>query len=242
MTCSSLRSMATAEGAASDLGDIPDLPFIRRLLVGFVHWLLGCIHRTIRVEIICEPGASVAATFFDQPCIMAMWHGEQLAIPFIVSRLRREQPDKALPLVPLVSKHSDGRLIARLLYLLGFRSVGGSSGKGGTEGLRRLVRAMRAGAVAAITVDGPRGPRYEVKPGAIKLAQLTKTPLRGIVATSSRCYRFGSWDRMFFPFPFSRIKVYFLSPRYVGPDDDVDEAMRSLREAMLRYHSDEDRA
>lgn len=242
MTHDSLRSMATAEGATSDLGDIPELPLARTLLVSFVHALLKCVHRTLRVEIICEPGASVDATLLDQPCIIVMWHGEQLAIPFIVSRLRREQPHRALPLVPLVSKHADGRLIARLLYLLGFRSVGGSSGKGGTEGLRRLVRAMRAGAIAAITVDGPRGPRYEVKPGAVKLAQLTKTPLMGIVATSSRCYRFGSWDRMFFPFPFSRLKIYFLTPRYIGPDDDADEAMRGLREAMLRYHSAEDRS
>lgn len=233
--------MATAEGATSDLGDIPELPLARRIVVSLVHALLRCIHRTLRVTIVCEPGASVAATILNQPGILVMWHGEQLAIPFIVSQLRREHPDPLLPIVPLVSKHADGRLIARLLYLLGFRSIGGSSGKGGSEGLRRLVRAMRAGAIAAITVDGPRGPRHEVKPGAIKLAQLSKTPLMGMVATSSRCYRFKSWDRMFFPFPFSRLTVYFLAPRYIGPDDDADEAMRGLREAMLRYHSAEDR-
>lgn len=237
MTNRSLRSMATDEGTTSDLGDIPELPLARRLVVSFVHRLLAFIHWTIRVEFICEPGASISSTLFDQPCIIVMWHGEQLAIPFIISRLRAEHPAKALPLVPLVSKHADGRLIAHLLYILGFRSVGGSSGKGGTEGLRRLVRAMRAGAIAAITVDGPRGPRYEVKPGAIKLAQITKTPLMGIIATSSWCYRFKSWDRMFFPLPFSRIKIYFLSPRYIGPDDDAEEAMQSLREAMLRYHN-----
>jgi lysophospholipid acyltransferase (LPLAT)-like uncharacterized protein len=140
-----------------------------------------------------------------------------------------------------VSKHADGRLIAYLLYLLGFRSIGGSSKKGGSEGLRRLIRAMKAGAIAAITVDGPRGPRHEVKEGAIKLAQITGAPLIGMVAIPHRCYRFKSWDRMFFPVPFSRITVHFLTPQFVAPDEDPIEACARLREAMLRYHQEEDR-
>lgn len=225
----------------SERGDIPELSLPRRLLVHLVHRLLLCVHRTIRLDIRCEPSSTITDTILDKQCILVMWHGEQLAVPFIVSHLRSRHPTPPVPLIPLVSKHADGRLIAYLLYLLGFRSIGGSSKKGGSEGLRRLIRAMKGGAIAAITVDGPRGPRHEVKEGAIKLAQITGAPLIGMVAIPHRCYRFNSWDRMFFPLPFSRITAHFLTPQFVSPDDDPITACARLRQAMLRYHQDEDR-
>jgi lysophospholipid acyltransferase (LPLAT)-like uncharacterized protein len=225
-----------------ELGDIPQLPFARRILVAIVHRFLHTIFSTLRITVHCEPGASLTATCVGQSCILAMWHGEQLVVPFVVSECRRKSPVPPRPLIPIVSKHSDGRLIAQLLFLLGFRSVGGSSGKGGSEALRRLVRAMRHGAIGAITVDGPRGPRHELKPGIIKLAQLSGAPISGVVAIPERCYRFRSWDRMFLPLPFSRIKVYVLTPRHVAPDENEEEVTQALRADMLRYHGASDRA
>lgn len=233
------RSVMTT--SSNELGDIPELPLSRRILVSIVYRILYTLFRTLRVTIHCEPGASLTATCATESGILAMWHGEQLVVPFLVSHCRSRSPIPPRPLVPIVSKHADGRLIAQLLFLLGFRSVGGSSGKGGSEALRRLVRAMRRGAIGAITVDGPRGPRHQVKPGIVKLAQLSGAPIVGVVAIPERCYRFRSWDRMFIPAPFSRIAVHVLTPRCVTNTDDEDSVLRALRDDMLRYHQSEDR-
>jgi lysophospholipid acyltransferase (LPLAT)-like uncharacterized protein len=47
---------------------------------------------------------------------------------------------------------------------------------------------------------------------------------------------------MFLPLPFSRIKVYVLTPRHVAPDENEEEVTQALRADMLRYHGASDRA
>src|SRR5687768_786230 len=89
------------------------------------------------------------------PVIFVFWHGNLLPL---VHYHRHEG------IVVLVSEHSDGERIARILARRGFGTVRGSSTRGGIRGLRALVRAARAGRDLALTPDGPRGPRGEFKP------------------------------------------------------------------------------
>jgi lysophospholipid acyltransferase (LPLAT)-like uncharacterized protein len=64
----------------------------------------------------------------------------------------------------------------------------------------------------AITVDGPRGPKGVVKPGAIFLA--AKSALQ-VVPVSCDCtskWVFPSWDNFEAPKPFARVKITFGKP------------------------------
>ncbi len=79
--------------------------------------------------------------------------------------------------VLLISASFDGELIARTIERLGYETVRGSSSRAGSSGLRALARAVGEGATAVIPGDGPRGPRYLLKPGVTKLAQLTGLPV-----------------------------------------------------------------
>src|SRR5213075_2734928 len=77
----------------------------------------------------------------------------------------------------LVSASKDGALLSGILEAFGVQPVRGSSSRRGAQALVELTSWAERGYDLAITPDGPRGPRYQVQPGAIALAQLTGRPL-----------------------------------------------------------------
>ena len=81
-----------------------------------------------------------------------------------------------------------------------------------------MIREMRRGTPMAFTVDGPRGPRYEAKPGAVVLAKKTGNPMVPFLVECESSWRVGSWDRLHIPKPFT--KALFI----VGDPIFVDEA------------------
>ncbi len=143
------------------------------------------------------------------PVIFVFWHGNLLPL---VHYHRREG------IVVLVSEHSDGEFIARILGRSGFGTVRGSSTRGGVRGLKALVRAARNGRDLALTPDGPRGPRGEFKPGALAAAQMTGLPLLPLAVSASSAWRLDSWDRFLIPKPFSTVRIEYLPPRFVPRD------------------------
>jgi lysophospholipid acyltransferase (LPLAT)-like uncharacterized protein len=157
-----------------------------------------------------------------EPVIFVFWHGHLLPL---VHYHRREG------IVVLVSEHTDGEYIARILDRYGFGTVRGSSTRGGMRGLRGLVRAARAGRDLALTPDGPRGPRHEVKPGALAAAQMTGLPLLPLAVSVTSAWALGSWDRFLVPRPFSTIRIEYLPPRFVPREasrEDLDAMAAGL--------------
>ena len=152
------------------------------------------------------------------PVIFAFWHGHLLPL---VHYHRREG------IVVLVSEHSDGEYISRILSRCGFGTVRGSSTRGGMRGLRELVRAGRAGKDLALTPDGPRGPRNEFKPGALAVAQMTGLPIIPLAVSVSSAWKLGSWDEFLVPKPFATVRIGYLSARFVPR-----EASRAELEAL----------
>lgn len=146
--------------------------------------------------------------------------------------------EQLLPLVPqvrgtgtvaLVSRHSDGEYIARVIERMGLGTVRGSSTHGGVQGLRGLIRAAREGHNLALTTDGPRGPARSFKPGALLAAQLTGLPIVPMAAGASAAWHIGSWDRFMVPCPFAVVRVAYGEPCWVSRD-----AGREARELISR--------
>ena len=107
----------------------------------------------------------------------------------------------------LISRSFDGELITRILGLLGFNAVRGSSSRGAREGLLGLKDVIEGGRPAIFTADGPRGPIYQTKMGPIKLAQMTGARIGAFHLEPERAWVMGSWDRFLVPKPFTRIVV-----------------------------------
>ncbi|PLX99380.1 MAG: hypothetical protein C0623_09945 [Desulfuromonas sp.] len=166
----------------------------------------------------------------DDNLIIALWHELILLTgPGYRGADRAYKTDTRI----LISQSKDGELIARVMYFLGFGAVRGSSSRGGKGALREMVRISREPVDLVFTPDGPRGPRQVAKMG---VAQLGKMSGRGVVPFSlavSRGFRFSSWDRFLFPYPFGRAVYSFGEPLYHQPDEDLEHFLSRIETAML---------
>lgn len=147
-----------------------------------------------------------------RPCIFVLWHGRLLSLCY----LHRGEGN-----VALISRSDDGEYLAETLVRWGFVPVRGSSSRGGSAALREVVRHARSGRSIAITPDGPRGPRQEMKAGAIVAGQMAGIPLVPVAAGANRAWWFGGWDRFLVPRPFARIRVAYGEPVEIPREIDA---------------------
>lgn len=159
--------------------------------------------------------------------IFAFWHGRMLALSF-THRSRAIQV--------LASEHQDGEMMGRTIRMLGFGHVRGSSTRGGARAIRELVGKLDEGLDLGITVDGPKGPKFVVKPGPLEIAKLSGAAIVPITAGSRKHWTFNSWDAFEVPKPFSIVSIRYGEPVIVPPDAGSDEleAKRLGLEAILR--------
>src|SRR5205823_5355921 len=106
-------------------------------------------------------------------------------------------------IVAMTSQSFDGEYIARFIQRFGFGAARGSSTRGATGAVVEMVRLMRAGCPAAFTIDGPKGPPYVAKMGAVLLAKKTGHPILPFTITAANFWEANkSWDRFQVPRPF----------------------------------------
>jgi len=160
--------------------------------------------------------------------IYASWH--QRFFPGITFFARRK------PIAIMISPSKDGEVMARIVNILGWKAVRGSSTHGGSEALAELKDLARKGYRIGHIVDGPKGPFGVVKPGLISMARVTGLPIVPTITSAESRWVFNSWDRFMVPKPFSRVVIRFGDPIPVPPDLDGDafERVRLLVEQRMK--------
>jgi lysophospholipid acyltransferase (LPLAT)-like uncharacterized protein len=159
--------------------------------------------------------------------IFAIWHGRLLVLSFT---------HRGRAIQVLASEHVDGEMMGQTIRRLGFGHVRGSSTRGGARAIRQLVGKLGERADLGITVDGPKGPKFVVKPGPLEIAKLSGAAIVPITASSSRHWTFRSWDAFEVPKPFSAVSVRYGEPVIVPPGAGAEEleAKRLALEGILR--------
>ncbi len=196
-----------------------DRALIRTADLAF-YLLIRSIGRTIRYEI--EGWENFEAiTNAEKLPIYAFWHDRIFASTYFF---------RNRGIAVITSQSKDGEYIARFIQRLGYGAIRGSSTRGGVGALVDMIKVMRSGTAAAFTLDGPKGPRYVAKPGAILLAKKTGNPIMPFVVECGSFRTVGSWDRMQIPRPFTRAKLLIAEPIYVSPNADDIEIERKLAE------------
>lgn len=202
------------------------------MLIGFRAWLLGVLSagmywlytRTLRYRRVDVP----PIVFSNEPKVYAHWHGDELLL--LGAHIGQG-------LATLSSHSRDGSIMAWLLRSLGFRVVRGSSSRGAVSGLKGLIELVqKENCSVSFAVDGPRGPRFKVKPGALKLAQTAGFWLVPGAASSTRSWVFTkAWNRAFLPKPFSRCVIVYGEPVRIdrGISDSEFEALRAQIEKQM---------
>jgi lysophospholipid acyltransferase (LPLAT)-like uncharacterized protein len=169
-------------------------------------WLAGVLVRlwcrTLRVDY--DPEGVRKLHRDPTPVAMMMWHNRLFMVPWLA---RFAWPDR--PVYGLVSASRDGANLAKFFDYIGMKTVRGSSSRFGREALRELIAVQRAGRDIAITPDGPRGPIYQLKAGALLAARRTRSPLLLIGVEFHGAWRVRSWDRFCIPKPFSRVTLRY---------------------------------
>lgn len=134
------------------------------------------------------------------PCY---WHQHEL----FCSRYLLSQQSRGLKLGFLISPSVDGELPAMIARQLGAQVIRGSSTRTGARALRDYYNLLVKEQVSpVITPDGPQGPRFVFKPGALLLAQLSGRPLLPMAYAASRAWLV-NWDKFVIPWPFARICI-----------------------------------
>jgi lysophospholipid acyltransferase (LPLAT)-like uncharacterized protein len=143
--------------------------------------------------------------------IPVYWHQHQL---FCVKHLLQQRA-AGVKLGFLISPSVDGEIGAMLVRRLGGEVIRGSSSHTGARALRDYYQALAHEDISpAITPDGPRGPPWKFKPGAVLLAQLSQRPIIPLAYAASRAWKI-QWDRFVIPMPFARIVIAIGEPVYV---------------------------
>lgn len=204
---------------------VPHEPtFKQRVLAWLIYSVIRCVVATLRFRWDTFPSALSTSA---GPHIFCVWHNRlPLCIPMYRGFMRAYgRPPR---MAAIVSASRDGAMMSRLIELFGVQPVRGSSSKRGAQAMLELSRFAEQGYDLALTPDGPRGPRYVCKEGAVYLAQMT-----GLAIVPASCHVgwkicLKSWDRFQIPLPFSRVTVTLGEPLSVPRDasDDLRERLR----------------
>jgi lysophospholipid acyltransferase (LPLAT)-like uncharacterized protein len=165
--------------------------------------------------------------------IPVYWHQHQL---FCVKHLLALR-GTGVKLGFLISPSVDGELGAMIVRSLGAEVIRGSSTHTGARALRDYYQALAHDNVSpAITPDGPRGPPWKFKPGAVLLAQLSQRPIIPMAYAASRAWKI-KWDSFVIPKPFARIAIVVGEPVYVPKGLDAAGLARFQGEMEQRLKS-----
>lgn len=192
-------------------------PFIPSLVV----FLLRILAATFRWRVVDRCGFTNPGLY--RPMISILWHNRLLVTPSLYQRscsFRRAYC--------LTSPSKDGAIIAGVMKHFKIGSIRGSSSRRGATAMREMAAVLEQGNDVAVTPDGPRGPKYTLHPGALKLAQLTGAPLVLVHIKYSRYWELKSWDAFRIPKPFARVDAVF-GPMYEIPAELSKEEFEELR-------------
>ena len=171
---------------------------ILRIIIIAGYWFIRLVGPTLRVCVSHEEGAQ--PTLGERPLIASFWHACMIPATYMCRNLG----------VRVMSSNSyDGEYMGRIIRKFGFVAVKGSSSRNAVRALLGLRRALEEGWTVAFTLDGPRGPRYKVKPGPVALARSSGVPLTMFHMAVDRAWVLNTWDRLIIPKPFSRVLMRF---------------------------------
>jgi len=193
---------------------------ILRIIIAAGYSFIRLIGPTLRISVSPEEGAQQTIT--QRPLVTSFWHACIIPCTYVFRNFG----------VRVMSSNSyDGEYMGRIIRKFGFVAVKGSSSRNAVRALLGLRRALQENWTVAFSIDGPRGPRHQVKPGPVALARSTGIPMSMFHMALDRAWVLKTWDRLVIPKPFSRVLVRFgkLIP---VPGDATDEELASYQQEL----------
>jgi len=220
-------SAPVAPPTAAETGPVERFTPWQRFQIWLIGWagyfLIRILGPTLRYTVSIEDGGP--QHWYVAPVIYPFWHRCLIPACFLWRHKR---------IAVLTSTSFDGEYIARILQRFGYTPVRGSSTRGGVRGLLGMQQELESGRSVAFTIDGPKGPMYEAKPGPVLLARVTGLPIVCFhVALQDPWVLSKSWDQFMIPKPFSRALLRVSRMIHVPSDADNLDAYHAEMQAAL---------
>lgn len=127
----------------------------------FLASLINVLCKSLRIQKVNSDGIEKLRAE-NKNFVIAFWHSTMLLGWYLHGGSNT---------VALTSKSKDGDLLAKALKKWKYKVVRGSSSKGGEIALGVMVDYAKNNCSIAITPDGPRGPAFKFKAGAVIAAK-----------------------------------------------------------------------
>jgi lysophospholipid acyltransferase (LPLAT)-like uncharacterized protein len=226
VTETSTREAPAAEAAPGPNRFTLRQRIVLRVIIFLGYWIIRAIGPTLRVSSSREEGSQ--HTLGERPLITSFWHACIIPSTYLFRNFG----------VRVMSSNSyDGEYMGRIIRKFGFVAVKGSSSRNAVRALLGLRRALQSGWTVAFSLDGPRGPRYKVKPGPVSLARSSGVPLSMFHIAVERAWVLNTWDRLIIPKPFSRVLLRFGKLIPVPSDaseEDLERYQQQLQDSLDR--------
>ncbi len=159
--------------------------------------------------------------------IVAFWHSSMLIGWYL---------QKNKKFAALVSQSKDGDILTSILEKWNFYVVRGSSNKGGHDALDYMIQLIKGNYNLAITPDGPTGPSYKMKPGAVIVSHRTQAPLILLGIRIKNKWQLKSWDKFEIPKPFSNVEVIYSNPILISKNSTREEINIIIQECETKLN------
>jgi lysophospholipid acyltransferase (LPLAT)-like uncharacterized protein len=160
--------------------------------------------------------------------IVVFWHGKMLPGWYIFRMLNP---------IGVVSPSKDGEILSYLLSLWNYRLLRGSSNQNSKQLLEEIARHAKNNLIV-MTPDGPKGPIYKMKAGAVVVAQRANVPiiLCGIHSSYYKLFS-KSWDRFMLPLPFVKVSVKLSDPFLISSELSREEVSLKIEELEMELNT-----
>jgi hypothetical protein len=199
---------------------------ILRIVIFAGYCFIRLIGPTLRVCISREEGAQQSVG--QRPLVLNFWHASIIPATYLFRNAG----------IRVMSSNSyDGEYMGRIIHKFGFVAVKGSSSRNAVRALLGLRRALKEGWAVAFSIDGPRGPRYQVKPGPVSLARSSGVPMSTFHIAVESAWVLNTWDKLIIPKPFSLVLLRFgkLIPVPANAnDEDLERYQQELQASLDR--------
>lgn len=193
---------------------------LRYIGIRFASVAIRLLIKTLRIKIV--NGEAITNLVCEKKnFVTAFWHGSMM-IGWFLNRNRNA--------AALVSQSKDGDVLASTLERWNYNVVRGSSSTGGSDALTAMIFLVREDFSLAITPDGPRGPIYKMKAGAVITAKKSNVPLFLVGVGIKNKFILKSWDRFEVPKPFSKVAAIYSDPIFIDEHLSYDETNNKIKE------------
>lgn len=169
-------------------------------------------------------------TATNSPCILMLWHNRLILVGEILNRFAPQFIYTAF-----ISNSRDGQPLSLMALSYKTGRVLRVPHNARHRALKEMIRHLKnRREIVLITPDGPRGPRYILKPGVIVAARESSAKVIPFSWESDSFWQLSTWDQLRIPKPFSKIKIFFGDPLTVSKqnhrklEDDIVAFQTSL--------------